>query len=46
MFKGKAFTINQAYGSYVMENVLFKISYPAGFHIQTAAECASCCTRM
>ncbi|MDB6168095.1 MAG: 2-methylcitrate dehydratase [Verrucomicrobia bacterium] len=40
LFKGKPFTINQPYGSYVMENVLFKISYPAGFHIQTAAEAA------
>src|SRR5439155_12582269 len=30
----------QAFGSYVMENVLFKISYPAEFHAQTAAEAA------
>src|SRR5690606_11623230 len=30
----------QGFGSYVMENVLFKISYPAEFHAQTAVECA------
>ncbi len=40
LFKGKPFTFPQAYGSYVMENVLFKISYPAEFHAQTAVECA------
>ncbi|PCH59433.1 MAG: 2-methylcitrate dehydratase [SAR86 cluster bacterium] len=39
-FKGKAFEINQAYASYVMENILFKISFPAEFHSQTAAEAA------
>ncbi len=39
-FKGKPFQINQAYGSYVMENILFKISYPAEFHAQTAVEAA------
>lgn len=32
--------INRPYGSYVMENVLFKVSYPAEFHAQTAVECA------
>ncbi len=39
-FKGKAFKFQRPYGSYVMENVLFKISYPAEFHAQTAVECA------
>lgn len=38
--KGNPFTLSQPYGSYVMENVLFKISYPAEFHAQTAVECA------
>src|SRR3990167_5486378 len=33
--------INKSYGSYVMENVLFKVSYPAEFHAQTAVECAA-----
>src|SRR6185436_8689565 len=40
LFKGKPFALPQPYGSYVMENVLFKISYPAEFHAQTAVECA------
>lgn len=40
LFKGKAFTFQRPYGSYVMENVLFKISYPAEFHSQTAVEAA------
>ena len=40
LFKGKPLTIPQPLGSYVMENVLFKISYPAEFHAQTAVECA------
>jgi 2-methylcitrate dehydratase len=40
LFKGKPFTFPQGFGSYVMENVLFKISYPAEFHAQTAVECA------
>ncbi len=40
LFKGKALSVPRPYGSYVMENVLFKISYPAEFHAQTAAECA------
>src|SRR6185437_13886729 len=39
-FKGQEFKINQDYQSYVMENILFKISYPAEFHAQTAVECA------
>ena len=40
LFKGKPFTLPRAYGSYVMEHVLFKISFPAEFHAQTAVECA------
>ena len=40
LFKGKPLTFPRPYGSYVMENVLFKISYPAEFHAQTAVECA------
>lgn len=39
-FKGKPFVMQRAYGSYVMENVLFKVSYPAEFHAQTAVEAA------
>jgi 2-methylcitrate dehydratase len=34
----REFSFSQAYGSYVMENILFKISFPAEFHAQTAAE--------
>lgn len=40
LFKGKHFTFQRPYGSYVMENVLFKISFPAEFHSQTAVEAA------
>ena len=40
LFRGKPFNFKRGYGSYVMENVLFKISYPAEFHAQTAVECA------
>ncbi len=40
LFKGDAFRFPRPYGSYVMENVLFKISFPAEFHAQTAAEAA------
>ncbi len=40
LFKGKPFKFQRPYGSYVMENVLFKISFPAEFHAQTAVECA------
>ena len=39
-FAGKPFVMQRPYGSYVMEQVLFKISYPAEFHAQTAVECA------
>ncbi|PSR74961.1 MmgE/PrpD family-domain-containing protein [Coniella lustricola] len=38
LFKGKKFEFQRPYGSYVMENVLFKVSYPAEFHSQTAIE--------
>ena len=40
LFKGKEFQFQRPYGSYVMENVLFKISFPAEFHSQTAVEAA------
>lgn len=40
LFKGQPFKFQRNYGSYVMENVLFKISFPAEFHAQTAVECA------
>ena len=39
-FKGQSFEFQREYGSYVMENVLFKISFPAEFHAQTAVEAA------
>ncbi len=39
-FGGKSFRFQREYGSYVMENVLFKLSYPAEFHAQTAVEAA------
>ena len=40
LFRGNAFRFQRPYGSYVMENILFKISYPAEFHAQTAVEAA------
>ncbi|WCM23269.1 bifunctional 2-methylcitrate dehydratase/aconitate hydratase [Paraburkholderia bryophila] len=40
LFKGNAFKFQRPYASYVMENVLFKISFPAEFHAQTAVEAA------
>ncbi|PKF77481.1 2-methylcitrate dehydratase [Vibrio sp. vnigr-6D03] len=40
LFNGEQFSVNQPFESYVMENVLFKISFPAEFHSQTAVECA------
>lgn len=40
LFKGRPFAFQREYGSYVMEKVLFKISFPAEFHSQTAVECA------
>ncbi|MDL2357428.1 MAG: bifunctional 2-methylcitrate dehydratase/aconitate hydratase [Pseudomonadota bacterium] len=39
-FKGRRFRFQRPYGSYVMENVLFKIAFPAEFHAQTAVEAA------
>jgi 2-methylcitrate dehydratase len=39
-FGGNSFRFSQDYGSYVMENILFKLAYPAEFHSQTAVECA------
>ena len=39
-FQGKPFKFQRKYGSYVMENILFKISFPAEFHSQTACEAA------
>src|SRR5450755_3398150 len=40
LFKGQPFKFQRKFGSYVMENILFKISFPAEFHAQTAVECA------
>ncbi len=40
LFKGKQFAMPRPFGSYVIENVLFKVSFPAEFHAQTAVECA------
>jgi 2-methylcitrate dehydratase len=40
LFKGNEFKFQREYGSYVMEQILFKISFPAEFHSQTAVECA------
>jgi 2-methylcitrate dehydratase len=40
LFKGHPFKLSRPFGSYVMENVLFKIAFPAEFHAQTAVECA------
>jgi len=39
LFKGQSFKFQRPYGTHVMENVLFKISFPAEFHAQTAVEC-------
>ena len=40
LFRGKAFKLARPFGCYVMENIVFKVSYPAEYHSQTAAECA------
>ncbi|MCE9614679.1 MAG: bifunctional 2-methylcitrate dehydratase/aconitate hydratase [Lentisphaerae bacterium] len=40
LYRGQAITLARPFGSYVMENVLFKIAFPAEFHAQTAVECA------
>jgi 2-methylcitrate dehydratase len=39
-FRGQPFRFQRGYGTYVMENVLFKISFPAEFHAQSAVEAA------
>jgi 2-methylcitrate dehydratase len=40
LFKARPLSLPQPFGSYVMENILFKISFPAEFHAQTAVEAA------
>lgn len=40
LFQGKPFAFEQPLGSYVIENILFKVAFPAEFHAQTAIECA------
>jgi 2-methylcitrate dehydratase len=40
LFEGKELSFKQGYGTYVMDNILFKISFPAEFHAQTAVEAA------
>jgi 2-methylcitrate dehydratase len=40
LFRGERFRFQRPYGTYVMENVLFKIAFPAEFHAQTAVEAA------
>src|SRR5947209_18559317 len=40
LFRGRPLVLAQPLGSYVMENILFKISFPAEFHAQTAVEAA------
>ena len=40
LFKGRPLTLARPLGSYVMENILFKVSFPAEFHAQTAVEAA------
>ncbi len=40
LFKGQQFAVARPFGTYVMENILFKVSYPAEFHAQTAVESA------
>lgn len=40
LFGGKPFSLPRPYGTYVMENILFKVSFPAEYHAQTAVECA------
>jgi len=40
LLKGNKLAFQRPYGSYVMEHILFKISFPAEFHAQTAVECA------
>jgi 2-methylcitrate dehydratase len=40
LFGGKPLSVPRPFGSYVMENILFKVAFPAEFHGQTAVECA------
>jgi len=40
VFRGKPFRFSRPYGTYVMENILFKVAFPAEFHAQTAVEAA------
>lgn len=40
LFNGKPITLGRPLGSYIAENILFKVSFPAEFHAQTAVECA------
>ncbi|MEJ2697040.1 MAG: bifunctional 2-methylcitrate dehydratase/aconitate hydratase [Candidatus Sulfobium sp.] len=40
LFQGRKFILRRTYGSYVMENILWKVAFPSEFHAQTAAECA------
>ena len=40
LFQGKPFQFERPFGSYIMENILFKVSFPAEFHAQTAVEAA------
>lgn len=40
LFKGTPITLSRPLESYVMENILFKVAFPAEFHAQTAVECA------
>ncbi len=40
LFRGRSFTLERPLGSYVMENILFKVAFPAEFHAQTAVEAA------
>jgi 2-methylcitrate dehydratase len=40
LFEGREVVLPRTFGSYVMDNVLFKVAFPAEFHAQTAAECA------
>jgi 2-methylcitrate dehydratase len=42
LFGGRPFRTQRDYGSYIVENILFKVAFPAEFHAQTAAECALC----
>jgi 2-methylcitrate dehydratase len=40
LYRGQTLTLSRPFGSYVMENILFKIAFPAEFHAQTAVEAA------